>query len=651
MVRKAEEIIYKDVNQEDEEEAEASEKKAGLMIELISKEAVIKAEIEGLQAAVGVTNIWLRDNHKALLEKANRLMEDIKNEHLNFGRECMGQFRDTERADEVKRQQTFREKQVIKLAAVQATLLSKTPAQAVAQAQSVQVVQGGHHGDTVGFKTEPGDAAPYRSKSKMKMAAMPVPKFSGKIIDYPEWKMLFKDCVEPQYEDSAAVMILKTQSLPEDLRHLVPRSADLAQAWEKLDKQFLDPHKVWKGVKKDLQGLNRKKLGDTKYVVSLVDKLLDAESLLDTVGMAHWLRQEDKIPEYEDFLTKNELLEWVRIKPKLSGTSWENFKEFLIKLRDEYEEMTKAGTGDVEEISDTKGCEVCKSGGRSWRTHTEGDCRFQSKGTGTSGTRKKTCWKCGSEDHLSPQCTGKPDGDTSKKNKYRQESHSNFLRTKDCKWCGKSYQSEFSCSGCGVKWPAKAPVSHCLAHCAKYSAASAKERGDMVVKGKNCVTCLHHEHGADQCYGKEKQHTICGLDNCGRRHHPTLHSATQPSIQAVQAAGHVVLGDHGGSVNPGVKDEEARDTVPGVGGLQGGQPLGHLEEQEVLLEESVQGKFISKLKGRRQLSHKITWNEGCRSGGTATLVDEQRKKEVAEMKELLAKPIHDGGSVLLMIQR
>ena len=290
-----------------------------------------------------------------------------------------GAVKDTERADEVRRQQTFREEQVIKLAAVQATLLSKTPAQAVAQAQAGQAVQGGHHGDTVVFKTEPGEAAPYRSKSKMKMAAMPVPKFSGKIIDYPEWKMLFKDCVEPQYEDSAAVMILKTQSLPEDLRHLVPRSADLAQAWEKLDKQFLDPHKVWKGVKKDLQGLNRKKLGDTKYVVSLVDKLLDAESLLDTVGMAHWLRQEDKIPEYEDFLTKNELLEWVRIKPKLSGTSWENFKEFLIKLRDEYEEMTKAGTGDVEEISDTaKGCEVCKSGGRSWRTHTEGDCRFLS---------------------------------------------------------------------------------------------------------------------------------------------------------------------------------------------------------------------------------------------------------------------------------
>ena len=40
---------------------------------------------------------------------------------------------------------------------------------------------------------------------------------------------------------------------------------------------------------------------------------MDAESLLDSVGMAHWLRQEDKVPEYEDMLTKAELLEWVRL--------------------------------------------------------------------------------------------------------------------------------------------------------------------------------------------------------------------------------------------------------------------------------------------------------------------------------------------------
>ena len=52
----------------------------------------------------------------------------------------------------------------------------------------------------------------------------------------------------------------------------------------------------------------------------LVNKLLDAENLLETVGMVHWLRQDDKIPEYEDMLSMTEKLELVKLKPSLTGT-------------------------------------------------------------------------------------------------------------------------------------------------------------------------------------------------------------------------------------------------------------------------------------------------------------------------------------------
>ena len=85
----------------------------------------------------------------------------------------------------------------------------------------------------------------------MKLAAMPVPRFSGKVVDYPEWKKLFQDCVESQYETSATVMTLRTQGLPDSLVSLVPRCASLESVWEKLDKKFLDPSRVWKGVKAD----------------------------------------------------------------------------------------------------------------------------------------------------------------------------------------------------------------------------------------------------------------------------------------------------------------------------------------------------------------------------------------------------------------
>ena len=63
-------------------------------------------------------------------------------------------------------------------------------------------------------------------KAKVKMAALPIPKFSGKLVEYPEWKKLFKECVESQYEESAVVMILRTQALPDSLTSMVPRCID-----------------------------------------------------------------------------------------------------------------------------------------------------------------------------------------------------------------------------------------------------------------------------------------------------------------------------------------------------------------------------------------------------------------------------------------
>ena len=84
-------------------------------------------------------------------------------------------------------------------------------------------------------------------------------------------------------------MTLRSQALPDSLVSLVPRCANLETVWEKLDKRFLDPTRVWRGVKADLRSLDRSKMGDCKYMQALVSKLLDGESLLESVNMVHWL--------------------------------------------------------------------------------------------------------------------------------------------------------------------------------------------------------------------------------------------------------------------------------------------------------------------------------------------------------------------------
>ena len=53
--------------------------------------------------------------------------------------------------------------------------------------------------------------------------------------------------------------------------------------------------------------LTGRSLALARYMVDFVNKHIDAEVLLDCVGMVHWLRQEDQITEYDDFLNQDEL--------------------------------------------------------------------------------------------------------------------------------------------------------------------------------------------------------------------------------------------------------------------------------------------------------------------------------------------------------
>ena len=59
VVKKAEEVIYKDVNEEEESKSEAAIQKTKLKLKFNSVESTIKAEIEELSTAVKDTTIWL----------------------------------------------------------------------------------------------------------------------------------------------------------------------------------------------------------------------------------------------------------------------------------------------------------------------------------------------------------------------------------------------------------------------------------------------------------------------------------------------------------------------------------------------------------------------------------------------------------------
>ena len=631
---------------EAEEKEKTAEAKRLVKSELVRLEADLKNLVEGLEETIQGITIWLEDNHEALSGKVEELRHDLNKVHMQKGENYI-KFLDSGQIEvEVKRLEDFRGVLGPKLASLQITLLGKKPKRAAALPGGPNQQHQGRLGSLDATQVHQHVQQP---KMKFKMAAMQVPKFTGKVVDYPEWRKLFKDCVESQYEESAAVMFLRSQALPADLVSLVPRCAELAAVWEKLDKRFLDPSRVWKGVKADLRSLDRKKLGNLKYIAELVSRLVDAENLLDTVGMVQWLRQEDKIPEYEDMLIDSERLEWVKMRPTLSGTPWENFKSFLLKMRDWYEEVSKTGTQEFEREVDSskrnvdsskkKTCDYCNRQG-----HSEKDCFQKRDGL----PRGRYCYKCDSDQHLARDCDqsvsqrvgklsklrgrgGKLKAEAEKKSPHEkqsdQESHSNYLRTKDCRWCGRVYNTTFSCSGCAKKWTAKSKAEHCLSHCVSYCDATPKERGEMVVKGNNCVICLHHEHATESCFGIDQPRTICGLSGCKKRHHPSLHSAPQTSVQSVQMTSH---SEGTGDISPGVEADE---------------------QKVASLTCFAQGKFLDRVGRKKVLTNRVNWTDPTwTEGGTGKLLEEIRAKELLDMKELLQLPLIDGNKVLLLMQ-
>ena len=84
-----------------------------------------------------------------------------------------------------------------------------------------------------------------------------------------------------------------------------------------------------------------------------------------------------------------------------------------------------------------------------------------------------------------------------------------------------------SCAGFGKTGQR---LNHCLAHCSIYMGENVAGKAGMVIKAKRCVICLLPNHTADQCYDKNNQKRICGVDGCKCNHHPTLHGAKDPLV-------------------------------------------------------------------------------------------------------------------------
>lgn len=119
-----------------------------------------------------------------------------------------------------------------------------------------------------------------------------IPKFSGKIIDYPTFKSKFKMLVEKHMPPDIALIRLRDESLAQGSHEsmLVKAKSSLPAAWQALDGHFGRPSFVRDANLKELREIMPLvKATEPSCLRELVGKVISARDDLISVGMSHVL--------------------------------------------------------------------------------------------------------------------------------------------------------------------------------------------------------------------------------------------------------------------------------------------------------------------------------------------------------------------------
>ena len=106
----------------------------------------------------------------------------------------------------------------------------------------------------------------------------------------------------------------------------------------------------------------------------------------------------------------------------------------------------------------------------------------------------------------------------------------NNTKTKDTTECNrcKSHVARDTVYSC--------PILCCLEHCAAYMSVNFNDRSLCVENANWCPIHLLHTHSLQECNTKNEACFKCGIGNCKKHHHKTLHVATIPLLANINSA-------------------------------------------------------------------------------------------------------------------
>ena len=77
-------------------------------------------------------------------------------------------------------------------------------------------------------------------------------------------------------------------------------------------------------------------------------------------------------------------------------------------------------------------------------------------------------------------------------------------------------------------------VHYCLEHCAAYMQMSAYDLSACIEKAKWCPVHLTR-HSLSECNMTNDSRYVCGIDNCSKHHHKSLHGGATPFLSQINS--------------------------------------------------------------------------------------------------------------------
>ena len=159
------------------------------------------------------------------------------------------------------------------------------------------------------------------------------PTFSGKTIDYPEFKRGWTAVAGVYLDDANQVEQIK-HKVDVKTRRIIARRSTMENVWAALDKEFAQEEQVIIAVNAELKNLMSMTCSVLEYIVELINYLPVLEEALKAVNGLDHLCSPDCVNLLLTKFDDRTLHEWGYFRTKNAGTTYERFFHFLLDRYD-----------------------------------------------------------------------------------------------------------------------------------------------------------------------------------------------------------------------------------------------------------------------------------------------------------------------------